>query len=169
MSYSDGEGTGGVGVAVWASDLDVPLAAYLKIPREIRRYWQQAEEDRDIFEVEAVGPLMVLATWPRLMQGRLWMHYIDNAAAQAAFVRGSSSVQSGDLIIGTAWQLVARHRLLPWFDRVDTASNPVDGLSRGRDEGPWTNVEVGRLPGELLSQLRRAHWGPRTATAAMDP
>ena len=30
--------------------------------------------------------------------------------------------------------------VIPWFDRVESSSNPVDGLSRGADEGPWVGV-----------------------------
>ena len=163
VSYSDGEGCeAGVGVAVWTSDLVRPVAAYLKVPREIRTYWRSSDADsvrHDIFEVEAIGPLVVLATWPRLMQGRRWIHFIDNSAAQAAYVKGSSSVHSGDLIVGAAWNLIARRKLLPWFDRVDTASNPMDGLSRGRMEGPWLKVEDRLVPAELLRELRQWHWG----------
>ena len=119
--------------------MDLPRAAFLNIPREVRLYWSALRASaarNDIFDIEAIGPLIVLATWPRLPQNRLWVHFIDNAAVQAAFVKGSSSVHVVDLIIGHAWEMVARRRLLPWFDRVDSASNPVDGLSRGRAEGP---------------------------------
>jgi len=163
VSYSDGEGgDAGVGVAIWADDLEHPLAAYTRIPREVRLYWsagQRGAVRNDIFEIEAIGPLLILATWPRIMQNRLWVHYIDNAAAQAAFVKGSSSVMSGDVLVGHAWELIARRRLLPWIDRVDSESNPVDGLSRGRMEGPWQQVEEAQLPGQLRRELRQAHFG----------
>ena len=65
-------------------------------------------------------------------------------------------MHSGDLLVGKAWEMVARRRLLPWFDRVDTKSNPVDGLSRGRMEGPWLTVEMGKLPRGLLHSLRHS-------------
>ena len=109
---------------------------------------------RDIFEVEAIGPLVILATWPGLLRGALWIHFIDNVAAQAALIKGSSSVMSGDIIVGRTWEMVARERIIPWFDRVDSESNPVDGLSRGRQQGPWKYVQDGVLPKELLRQLR---------------
>ena len=161
LSYSDGEGSNaGVGVAVWGSALPRPLAAYVKVPREVRMYWSACASSapaNDIYEIEAIGPLVVLATWPRLLQGCLWIHFLDNAAAQAAYVKGSSSVHSGDLLVGWAWEIVARRRLFPWFDRVDTKSNPVDGLSRGRMEGPWDAVATGRFPEGLLQALRHAN------------
>ncbi|MGB1192278.1 MAG: hypothetical protein ACPG3T_05100, partial [Pseudomonadales bacterium] len=87
VSYSDGEGThAGVGVAVWGSTLVHPIAAYLKVPRELRLTWakqrhRHSTDFRDIFEVEAIGPLVILATWPGLLRGALWIHFIDNVAA----------------------------------------------------------------------------------------
>ena len=162
VSYSDGEGSNaGVGVAVWGSILPRPLAAYCRVPREVRMYWSACGSlapSNDIYEIEAIGPLVVLATWPRLLQGCLWIHFLDNAAAQAAYVKGSSSVHSGDVIVGKAWETVARWRLFPWFDRVGSKSNPVDGLSRGRRDGPWDDVETGRFPQDLLRQLRQSHF-----------
>ena len=64
------------------------------------------------------------------------------------------------------WRRVHRHiysrserrqdELCLWFDRVDTKSNPVDGLSRGKLEGDWDIVPL-KFPGaELDCELRRA-------------
>ena len=161
ITYSDGEGSdAGVGVAVWGGSLGKPLAAFLTVPREVRLLWTAQRNfspagQRDIFEIEAVGPLVILATWPGLLTGSYWIHFIDNTAAQASLVKGSSSVMSGDAIVGITWGMVAHQRIMPWFDRVDSKSNPVDGLSRGRTTGPWQEVRRGRLPGELLRSLRR--------------
>ena len=141
------------GSGVWPR----PLAAYLKIPRETRLWWRQsaAERPNDIFEIEAVGPLAILATWPDVMRDATWVHYIDNSAAQHSLIRGSSSVTSGDLIVGHTWETVARRSLLPWFERVPSASNPVDSLSRGDMAGPWGTVVEAKLPKALLADLRR--------------
>ena len=79
------------------------------------------------------GPLH----FPGVVLGSPWLHFVDNAAALSTLVSGSSSVESGDLISGLTWSLVAGLRCLPWFDRVDTHSNPVDGLSRGKLKGTW--------------------------------
>ena len=74
------------------------------------------------------------------MQGALWTHYIDNDGALAALIKGSSSVTSGDVIIGRTWRLISHWEVSPWFERVCSASNPLDGLSRGRRNGPWKKV-----------------------------
>ena len=96
----------------------------------------------------------VLANYPALQKGRMWLHFIDNAAALSSLVNGSS-VCEGVVIIGATWSRIQCLEVFPWFDRVDSSSNPVDGLSRGRLAGPWT---VSRLtfPVSLLPALRHA-------------
>ena len=44
-------------------------------------------------------------------------------------------------------------RCLPWFDRVASASNPVDGLSRGEVAGPWSFVQRASAPKGLLMAI----------------
>ena len=104
----------------------------------------------DIFEVEAIGPLLILENFGNELKGRVWLHVIDNAASLSALVRGSSSVLSGERITGLTWGRIAGLGCYPWFDRVESASNPVDGLSRGALQGPWTLVAIW-LPCELLA------------------
>ena len=67
-------------------------------------------------------------------------------------MKGSSSVLSGEVITAYTHRLVARFSLLPWFDRVDSKSNPVDGLSRNRMEGDWDLVEI-TFPSDLSAEL----------------
>ena len=47
---------------------------------------------QDIHEIEAMGRLVVLATWPGLLAGSLWIHFIDNAAAQESLFCRSSDL-----------------------------------------------------------------------------
>ena len=93
-----------MGVAIWENVRRPPKAAFYKTPWLLRKLWvrQNARSGpgRDIFEIEAIGPLIILGLWPELLAGALWLHFIDNAAAQAALVRGSSSVRSGDALVG---------------------------------------------------------------------
>ena len=101
VSYSDGEGGhAGVGVAVWSPERNRPVAAFAEVPAVIRKLWaRQAGKEapfNDIFLIEAVGPLIILKTFPNIVRQCLWIHFIDTAAAQYALVRGSSSIASGD-------------------------------------------------------------------------
>ena len=43
--------------------------------------------------------------------------------------------------------------VIPWFDRVDSAANPVDGLSRNRMDGPWVLQDI-EFPDGILDALR---------------
>ena len=118
----------------------------MEVPPAVRQIWAEqrgrASEYFDIQEIEAVGPLFALLTWPEILRHSLWFHYIDNAGALSALVRGSSSVMETDRIVGFTWSLVSELQCWPWFDRVDAKSNPVDGLSRGGLSGPWDLVDL---------------------------
>ena len=157
ISYSDGEGdTAGVGVALWLSCGTV-LAGYLRVPDEVREIWGRNRDNpdrHDIYEIEAVGPLLVLWNWGHRMKEHLWIHFIDNDAALSGIAKGSSSVLSGEVIIAYTHELAAKLGVWPWFDRVDTHSNPVDQLSRGKSSGNWTMVKI-RFPRELVARLHR--------------
>ena len=156
ISYSDGEGgMAGVGVALWRPASET-LAGYIRVPSDLREMWftrGSLAEAKDIFQVEAVGPLLVLWNWGHLIKDHLWVHFIDNECALAALAKGSSSVLSGEVIVGLTHELAAEHGVVGWFDRVDSDSNPVDQLSRGVLQGPWRLVRV-RFPPSLRSRIR---------------
>ena len=156
VSYSDGEGAdAGVGVAIY-KDGEPTEAGFMKVPTCVRNLWSRQKhiggELYDILEIEAVGPAIVLATWPKKLEGCLWTHYIDNECALSAVIRGGSSVHSADCIAGYVSEQCARLGCWAWYDRVDTKANPVDGISRGRLEGDWTLVPI-HFPQELRAAL----------------
>ncbi len=159
VTYSDGEGSGGIGVCIFVRG-QRPRAAYCRAHREVRRLWSlqrdlrsPLDQQHDIYNIEAVGPLLILHKWADDLQGQLWLHFIDNESAQQALVKGSSSVWQGDVISGFTWNRVAELRALPWFDRVQSESNPIDGVSRGRSEGPWRAVEHLHFPSDFICEL----------------
>ena len=86
----------------------------------------------------------------------MWLHFIDNVAAEYSIIRGSSSVEAGDIVIGLTWKKIQELNTFMYVDRVASESNPVDGLSRGRMGGPWKQVLKAALPNDLLVQLRAA-------------
>ena len=156
VSYSDGEGAdAGVGIALWVPGRRA-VAGYLQVPDSVRTVWQPKPrtpgDERDIYEIEAVGPLLVLSNWGHMLEGMLWIHFVDNEAALAGLIKGSSSVTSGEVITAFTHNLVAKHSVWPWFDRVDTKSNPVDQLSRKKSDGDWDLLPI-TFPSLLSSQL----------------
>ena len=157
LSYSDGEGEGaGVGVAVWCPNGTV-LGGYLKLHEEVRSVWSRsasASDHYDIFEIEAVGPALIPYNFGHAFtQDALRLHFIDNDAALATPVKGSSSILSGEVITAYTHEKAASLGLWSWFDRVASDDNPVDKLSRGVMQGPWRLQPIGFPPG-LLSRLR---------------
>ena len=110
----------------------------------------------DIFEIEAVGPLLILDQWGRRMRNCLWLHFIDNVAAEHSLVQGSSSIACGDVVVGETWKRIQRLGIYLYFDRVESKANPVDGLSRGRSEGPWRQVDKALIPKDLEKKLSEA-------------
>jgi hypothetical protein len=156
VSYSDRKGTAaGIGVAIWSPKLRSPEAGFMHIPECIRSLWSQRSNGSsakyDIQDIEAVGPLVALETWPHILAGSLWMHWIDNNGALACLVNGCSSVESSDVIAGMTWSRIATLRIWPWFDQVNSASNPVDKLSRGDVSGSWQLVKL-RFPTKELER-----------------
>ena len=89
-------------------------------------------------------------------QESLWLHFIHNNGALSCLVEGGSSVSSTGTIVGLTCERISRLNVSPWFDRVDTKSNPVGGLSRGNLSGEWYLVPL-VFPGpELSAAFRRA-------------
>ena len=159
ISYSDGEGRmAGVGVAAWVPWLDHPVAAFAHVPDVIRQMWRSmagVDEYKDIYLIEGVGPLLTLVAFPRLMRDALWIHFIDNTAAQASLISGSSAIDAAEHVVRYTWELCAMRRLWPYFDRVCSKSNPVDALSRGKRQGPWKEVKEAAFPVDKLVALAK--------------
>ena len=57
-------------------------------------------------------------------------------------------------MVGEAWRRIQRLGAHVYFDPVDSKANPVGGLSRGRSEGPWRQVDRARLLEDLEEKLR---------------
>ena len=157
ISYSDGEGeSAGVGVSLWRPGKRA-IAGYIQLPMEVRGVWSRAAtagDHYDIYEIEAVGPALVLHNFGELIESEsLWIHYIDNDSALATLVKGSSSVLSGEMITAYTHSKIADLNLWGWFERVSSGDNPVDKLSRGSSEGDWDIVPI-EFPPQLLGDLR---------------
>ena len=121
----------------------------------MRDVWSRqgtAGDHYDIFEIEAIGPALILHNFGwKFVDDCMWIHYIDNDAALATLVNGSSSVLSGEVITSYTHSMASQKGLWTWFDRVSSSDNPVDKLSRGEMEGPWKLVPIAFPPALLLS------------------
>ena len=100
----------------------------------------------------------MLILWNRghVFRDHLWIRFIDVEGALACLAKGSSSFfSSGEIIIGITHKLAAILGMLSWCDRVGSASNPVDKLTRHDMKGPWKLVRIG-FPNDLLQRIARS-------------
>ena len=145
-----------MGVAIWCPCGTI-VGGYLVVPDEVRQTWSRAAtagDHYDIYEIEAIGPALILYNFAQYFtQDSFWIHYIDNDAALATLVKGSSSVLSGEVITAYTHNRISDLGLWSWFDRVASSDNPVDGLSRGKMDGPWQLEDI-VFPPALLWELR---------------
>ena len=154
ISSSDGDDKyAGVGAAVWASWLPLPLAAFTMVPQKIRDSDGGKGGLQNIVLVEGAGPMVLLCAFPKVMRNVLWAHIVDNEAAEAAFVKEASSLYEASHIVGLTLELCAKRKLILYFDRVESHANLVDGPSRGDMSVPWRKVEVVDFPVGDLEEL----------------
>ena len=85
---------------------------------------------QQICAAEAFAVITALEDTPEAFRGRDIVWFIDNEAACASLVRGASSQEDIAGIAETAQWLCMRLQCRIWYEWVDSASNPSDGLSR---------------------------------------
>ena len=133
VTISDGEGTGSVAVGIWMprEKRFRPEITRADVPETWLQEWSRGgSRSTAIMEIEGVGPLLALSTWPSLLENGLWVHFLDNESAMFSLIRGSSRADSLNRIVHLTWDLCRQRRLYPWWDRVATKDNPVDQASR---------------------------------------
>ena len=57
-------------------------------------------------------------------------------------------------VVGETRRKIQALRTFAYFDRAESKANPVDGLSRGRWEGPWQQILRAKVPTNLEELLR---------------
>ena len=57
------------------------------------------EPQRHINKIEAIVPATCLCTWPNLIRGSLWLHFIDNDGALSCLVSGCSRNSSLSAVV----------------------------------------------------------------------
>ena len=131
VTVSDGEGTGSVAVGMWNIQRcgERPQITTSRVPDRLLQKWS-LHSQTVIAPVEAVGPLLALATWPDLRE-KLWVHFIDNMAAKDSLIRGSSVNADLNELMHSTWRWVKHRELHLWAEYVCTGDNPIDKASRG--------------------------------------
>ena len=133
VTVSDGEGSGSVAVGIWLPRVShfQPQVTRVDVPDEWHHVWGRGGARSNVIqEIEGIGPLLALATWPEILQDSLWVHFLDNESAKFSLIRGSSRATSMNQIVHRTWEICRSRRLYPWWERVCTKDNPIDQASR---------------------------------------
>ena len=127
----------------------VPEGRSLDVPWDMVASWMPRKTQ--IFPAEAFAVYAAASEHIGQLAGRDLVVFIDNEAAAAAMIRGSSSTADVGAMAQAVHWLLMRHDCRVWFEWIDSDSNPSDGLSRAGILDPWTltqgwNVRPGMLP-----------------------
>ena len=88
------------------------------------------ESDHPIYEIELFAVLAAFECWRHLLKDSFTVSYVDNTAAQASLVAGSSGTDVGSKIVELIGKRESSLMCRPWYSWVPTHSNPADPPSR---------------------------------------
>lgn len=153
VTISDGEGTGNVAVGLWdlSDQLLRPRVTTARVPELLLDKWRRHSQNA-IAPIEAVGPLLALATWPHLAH-KLWIHFIDNMTAKDSLIRGHSYNGELNELMHATWRAVRARDLRLWVDWVSTNDNPIDKASRGCTADRYHQRWILDPPGDFVAML----------------
>ena len=124
--------TGELGIVVWAPALDRYFYSSSVLPPWIVRLWLDVEErDTLISPAEALVAACAYLTFPDLLRGQLVHHFVDNDAAKAGLIKGTSSSPHTSLVLLDYHVAVVELQCDPWIGFVYSGDNLSDPPSRG--------------------------------------
>ena len=86
--------------------------------------------DENIYTLEILAACIGAAHLAALGGRGPSLFFIDNEAACAALIRGTSDHELPRLLIGAFWRTCIESRICPWIERVSSKNNPADEPSR---------------------------------------
>ena len=116
-----------------------------------------------IYVLEIFAQLMAASVFAKRLP-QLWIAWIDNTAGEAALKKGSGKDPRVNGILASFWALAARQAWSPEFNKVSSAANISEAVSRG-DLRQWVGVNF-RFP---LSTSSPSWRGPPTTSTTPTP
>eukprot|EP00435_Cladocopium_sp_Y103_P071551 s117_g37.t2 len=113
-----------------------PTGGSCCVPAEVISTWKQRSQQ--IFPGETVAALVPPLVHPLLFADQDLVWFIDNTGAAASLIRGASAELDVLFIVQQVHLELHRLRARPWYEWIDSESNPSDGLSRLGVADPWT-------------------------------
>eukprot|EP00435_Cladocopium_sp_Y103_P006376 s317_g2.t1 len=130
-----------------------PAGGTMVVPQETLDSWNPRKQQ--IFPGESLAGLVVPTIHPHLLRDADVLWFVDNEAAVASLIRAASRQSDVHAICQFAHLLAFKLQSRIWFEWIDSASNPSDGLSRLGLCDPWTqgqgwSLQEYSFPDELL-------------------
>ena len=126
------KGGGEMGLVVWCPYQQKLYFASLLVPKPVVRHWRSLrEQDTYIHAAELLACAAVYYTLPEILKGRLVHHFIDNEAARANAISGSTGSLLTASILGTYHVQILALACQPWVGFVYSEDNLADLPSRG--------------------------------------
>ena len=108
----------------------------IELPESLREEFLENSK-HPIYELEIFPVLLALRTWQQRLCNCQVVFYLDNDAARSGLIRADGSTRLAKAMIGQFVSLEKTLRILSWFARVPSASNPSDDASRLNFQTPW--------------------------------
>lgn len=128
ISWTDASGVEGwIAAVVWADGVFHFTRCLL--PQHV---WDQLLErgDHQIGFQEAAAVLLCQFTFPDLLDGALWLSFVDNDGVMGGFIKGASRQPETNLMMGKFWLRAAARKQAVNFWRVESKANIADGPTR---------------------------------------
>jgi len=88
------------------------------------------QQKQRITQLEALAVLVAVLRFGDKLQGRSVRFWVDNEDAKWALISGYSHNSFLSRIVAEVWILLAGLQVTAWFERVASADNPADSVSR---------------------------------------
>ena len=105
-----------------------PFGGTCVVPDEVIHTWKA--RDQQIFPGECLAALVLPIVCPDFFRDQDCIWFVDNQAAVASLIKGTSSEPDVHEIVHMAALLRDALRARVWFEWIDSDSNTSDGLSR---------------------------------------
>ena len=131
-SYKTKSKIGELGVVVWCPARRRLFCAGARLPAWALCLFEYLRKQKTyICQAELYAALCAWVTFPDLLRGRLVHHFIDNKAAEAGMVKGTSPAPASARILLEYHVQVFRLQCQPWVSFVYSEDNIADLPSRG--------------------------------------
>ena len=159
-SFDMASATGQLGVVVWCPQRQrmfyTAAADLRKLLATLRNF---ALKQTYITQLELIAAVCAYLTWPDVLADRLVHHFIDNRAARAGLIKGSSGKADSARIITAMHVELLALRCQSWFGFVYSEDNLSDLPSRGdfrlleRLGAAWRACVLPRVDGWAIPRM----------------